>query len=425
MTTRRRFLAGSAAGMAGLGALAAAAPAHADATIVVGSQAFSDGGPSRGLGIKASILALGNLGYFRPDLGRKDALGILDLDSGTWNTVGAATSGGHIAMPVADGGLALISKYGEGIEIKDKALASRKLLKHPDLTILGHGYTSGKSIWVTAERVELAKQDAPRKGPGTEGVLQEVDLETMEFGRQISSGAIHPHDLLPLPNGKVVVSHYGATFAAQKAESTVDRQMFDLEEPCLVVLDIPSGKVEKKITLPKDGAATHLALGGDGRVYVVPLQYDLFAEIDGLETATPTGVILRQDEWKSRRLGLNLPIRAVDLESGTWEDFDLGVSMQRRGQSIAANALTGKVFATFPYSDTLWGFDPKTGQASARRSFDFGIRGIRGVCDIPGTSFIAIAGETEGVVVVDAKSMKVVARYAMPTFWTVHLAARA
>lgn len=416
MTTRRNFL--KASGLAGAAIIAGGRSAAADNVVTAsgdGEAILEQRGPSNGIGIDGRILALGNLGYFRPDLGSKDVLSVLDLKDGTWRALPAGTIGGHLAQPLAGGGAVLMPRNDGAIEIRDSSLSSGRLIKVPGCAFSGHCFERNGELILAAERTT-----------DKAGVLLRVAISTGEVLGETSSGGIHPHDIVAIKDNRIAVSHYGLPLGLQYGEGGgAPRFMFENAKPVVSVVDLKDMRVVKTIAVPGNFAATHLAAGSDGIVWMMPLQYRLLADHAEASGAVPSGITLRQDEWKSLRVAEGLPMVSIDPDSGDMESYDLGWQQQRRGQSIAMDEVSGKVFGAFPYSDTLWVHDRKRQETTAIRAFDLGIHAVRGVASIPGSGMIAICGEWEGVSIVDARSLKLVARYAMSTFWTAHIGVQA
>jgi hypothetical protein len=411
MTSRRNFLKATALG--GLGIAASSAAPSSGARAAEPSSPFNRG-PSAGLGVSARILALGNLASFSPEIGTPDALTVIDLKDGGWTVFPSKTKGGHLAAPLA-GGVISMPRYDGVIEIRDRDFNSWKTIESDEWAFSGHCVENGKEILLAAERTSGDHR----------GELVRVSASSGEILGSVESGGVHPHDMAAIDGGSIAVSHYGLPWSKQVGEGGKGaRLMFEDPAPSLSVIDTGSLKIDRKFTMPAGMAATHIAVGTDGRVWVQPLQYRLFDDVATLSSGVRPGTIARQDEWKSKSLADGLPMLAVDPENGKIKEYDLGDRLQRRGQSVAASREAKRIFAAFPHSDTLWWHDETTGHTGAVRAFDLGIQAIRGVAAIPGTDLIAINGEWEGVVVLDARSLKIAGRYAVPTFWTVHLSAQ-
>ena len=341
----------------------------------------------------------------------------LDLSTGRVKTTPVPINLGHIPVEVGDTRILCVADGGAHSLILDHRT-------HEVVHVLegrsGYDY-SGHAVVVDGRAyVPLRKTDGKRH----EGLLEIVDLKDFKVLETAPTGGYLPHDAKVLPGGKeIVVSHYGH-FGDHFASPP---HYWNIRETSLSILDAKTLKVKRKLIAPIDQALTHFDIGGDGLIYVGLLQYvrmnerglaKLIDELGGNERDLPA---LRPSEYRKQLYGLPSPVLVFDPRKGQLKRLMMAPASQRRNQSVATNRTTGNVFAVFTYSDNVVRIEPRSHRLESISAFDLGLFELRGVCDMPGTPYVAVNGQDRGVAVVDARTLDVVKRFDVALYNTVHL----
>lgn len=333
---------------------------------------------------------------------------ITELDLST----GGARSG---FIPLASAHTLMLSPFGPGLCLPldgseaiwvDSSFAVAGTLVAPGGYLFsGHGVLHTGTHYAF---ISLRRRNA--QSFSDTGRIGIVDLRSKKLIDLFNSGGVRPHDL-DLVGKSLVVSHYGDI----KYERTGITAM-NAREPRLVTLDIETGRVLQVIDAPPNGSLTHLAVGGDGKVCAVPLNYQGFDDAGRREVERLLGdkFEISVAEELEGRIAVPMPILVFDRKTGSYKELRGEPGRQRRAQSVAFHPGSKRFFITYSFSDTLACAD-ETGVRYVS-GFDLGLSFVRGVCAVGNTGLIAVTGEFRGVALVDATSLTVVKRFDVSWF---------
>lgn len=427
---RRTLLYGAfAAGAAGA-ALAMGAPRlwrHEDAHIAENAPA-----------LKGRLLVAGVQGAGYP--GARSVLGNaavscsvitdINLETDKVTTQLIPQSDAHSPMPLPNGRYVCCGQYNDVMIVGNPDLSVRhRILGTEDYMYTGHPQPIPEQGIVVVPMkpkygVDMSAQVRP-------GVLEVYDLETFKKLDVVDSGGGGPHEVRILPGGKTLVaSHYGMMAPVRQ---NYPYEM-DITKSGLSVLDARTLKVKGYYPSGFNAMVPHMDMAPDGTVYAVLAQ---FIPMPGSkvtpESLHKADTVLERHLNRPRdftpnppaffqsRYAVPLPVLKFNPYQGTYQTIFLDPKYHMRGQSVAVNMATGRVFVPYWYSNTLVVVDAD-GTAAPVNGFDIAAYDMRGVCDIPGTPYVAVSGHLEGVSIIDARTLKLVKRYSIPTGNATHLA---
>jgi hypothetical protein len=158
----------------------------------------------------------------------------------------------------------------------------------------GHGiFTPDGALYTTDSNIDSGN-----------GLVTQRDPITLEALAEWPSGGIGPHELLPLPDGRLLIANGGILTLPETGRIKLNRASM---QPTLTVFNPQSGKVDASYTLPdKQLSIRHLAAARDGSIGVA-LQYE------GDESAAP---VLARFHPRDGLALLNAPVVAQNPARG-------------------------------------------------------------------------------------------------------------
>ncbi|MBI1363478.1 MAG: DUF1513 domain-containing protein [Proteobacteria bacterium] len=433
--SRRRLLSLMATtGVAGLLARPLAAKADAEVQAYTGTKAthakissFEDFAPD--VHLTGKLLLSGAHGHKLPNSetmhgGNSTALTVLDLATGETIYIWLPVADGHIPIHLTDGRTMCCGQYQVNTVILDKEFNIIKTLTSPDgLMYTGHPLTDIERgvVYVPLK----SREDA---GDQSLGFIEVFDLKTLEKVDQFPSGGAAPHELRFLPGNKqMAVCHYGEVQGSYGKE-------IQTKNTYLAVIDLETRKVSKQIDNGLSGMLTHMDIGTDGNVYAVLSQFmgylpdgDIESNIHAADSRLKVAMGITRDWPLSRamvddwRYDFPMPILKINTQTEEIKTIYTKPGFHLRCQSVATHQKSQKVFVTAHYSNVLMVQDIATGQTTAYDGKTFGVHDMRGVCEIPGTPYIALAGVTENIVLIDTNDMKMKKFFGVPVYQATHV----
>jgi hypothetical protein len=348
----------------------------------------------------------------------------LDLASGALRHGWTDMADGHIPIHLTDGRIICCGQYTTTTVVMDKNLNEIKRLTSPaGFTYTGHPLADEKR-----GVVYVPLKSTKELGDGSEGRIEVLDIHTLEKKTEYPSGAAAPHELRLLPDGThMAVCHYGEIL-------NFTNQEMQLRNTHLTLINVETRQVVKKIPSGINGMLTHMDIGADGHIYAVLSQfmgYDNIRDVEanirradarlkevlGIDRHWPLSRSM-MDDW---RYDFPMPILRIDPQSGAVQAIYTDPGYHLRCQSVAANTLAHKVFITGHYSNVLMVYDTQTQTTAAFDGEALGVGSMRGVCPIEGTPYIALAGHTENISIIDARDMSLLRQYEMELYRSTHL----
>ncbi len=290
------------------------------------APASDEGGTARAVQRVATAWRLAGSGTAGAGSPSGDHVGIveIDWDAGTLRLLAPTPvpTRGHGLLALADGGFAAVAtRPGRWLLRCD---AQGQVVVHHDIdserparSFDGHVDASADGRWLFTVETD------PASGQGWVSVR---DARTLARVAQFASGGIDPHQMLPAPDGQLMVANGGIPRDASGRKVRLDDMA-----PCLVRLDPASGRVEGRWTLPDARLSLrHMAWSVDAQPL---LGIALQAEHDSAaqRAESPTLAI-----FDGASLGLPCPDAAAggyagDIAAGPGGGFVVSAQKQRLG----------------------------------------------------------------------------------------------
>jgi hypothetical protein len=423
-TTRRDLLLGLGGALAASAATTPVAQATAGAAAAATTpQAQKD------YTLKGRLFALGAMGALHPTGLENElkngfggaVLSDIDMATGSIKQTWLPMHGAHHALPTPTGEIVCIAHHGPvSLVLDEQHRIKHQFVAQERYVYGGHGQPiPEKGIFILPVRHGKAMSVKDT------GHLEIYDLNTFKLLDKVDSGGVHPHEIRMLPGDKeFVVTHYG-----EVAEFNPGNPLeMNIVEPKLTVYSAETLKPVRHYVQNVNAILTHMDIGPEGDVYAVLNQYvrmrtpeDKARLMDVLRAIVGPDVPIQihEDAFRRHRVSIPLPTLKINPHTGAVTEIFVG-NQQNRSQSVATNTLTGTVFATYIYTNTL-AVMPKEGEAFGLNMAKFGIDSIRGVSDIPGTPFIAVGSSYRGLAVIDVRTYELVRYFDMQVFVSPHL----
>ncbi|MHA1571373.1 MAG: DUF1513 domain-containing protein [Alphaproteobacteria bacterium] len=399
---RRQVLTGMGAGLAGVGLAAAAGMGSARARQGGGTILYIPGFDSQNALSGSRPLAedrrLGRAvprGYDGP----LTLLTRVDLDSGHAIRAAFALQGHAVTLAPA-GGVGVFSAIRDRRIIAfDTQSLDLLAVSEPfanDFTGGGHGlFLPESGLLLTTERAPYrAYSGRPENHYGR---LTLRDPATLRVVESHSCHGLHPHDLRLLAGGRLVaVANYGST--PNRNRSSV---VPEIVEPSITVIDVASGKLLEKITVPPQGAETrHLAATSKDDLFVIQV-----AKGEPGAAVTWKQETVERDRLSQRgEVYLPAPLLRIARRNGQALPVAQGdaAAFMRHGLSILYEPAHDQIIATFPGSHSVLVANAASGKITkVLRTDAMGLRYPCGLALHPDGERYIVTGSFENICLFD------------------------
>ncbi|MDR3613461.1 MAG: DUF1513 domain-containing protein [Candidatus Obscuribacterales bacterium] len=461
-TDRRSFLslAGAAVGGVLLGGCGGgSAPGNAKSSAV--EQTTTAIKPN----LNGSLYAFGTDGHLFPGYTGQDhnhvsVLTSIDIKSGKSKQTPLPMGQGHSAMGLGDGRILCVAHHdSKSMLVSDNHKEIASFISPDNYVYGGHGLVLPEhGVFLMCMR---------NKNPKTltdHGRFEIYDLKTLKLVERIDSGGLHPHEIHVIPGtDELIVTHYGDIYTPNPPYA------HHVIEPKLTVYDAKTFKVKRHFVQDYNALLTHMSVSKDGYAYFVLTQYieeagwkksrskhlqaapageEVSMEMSremapkpqesmpGVKTAD---IVLSELEKKMEsitgckrdypipyeaarelKLPVPLPFVRVNTKTGERDVFMTGDGNHLRSQSVGYNTSTDTALGIYYHADTAI-LHRNGGQPEVLSAGEVGLSEMRGVADIPGTSYVGLVAAHRGLVIYDLAKKEVVQRFPYQYFDTVHL----
>ncbi len=312
---------------------------------------------------------------------------------------------GHGVQRIKNGNLVATSHHHNTAALLDEEHTPIKVFNPPE------GYVFGGHSMIFPEKniVIVPVRHANPHSTKDTGRLLVYDATDFKPMGEYDSGGIHPHEIRLLPErDEFVVTHYGDIDGTDP-----EGFYFNVIEPKLSVLDSGNFSTKREYLQPIDAIYTHMDVGKGANVYAVANQYIRYRKKSSRELKKllksynfqPKNAIPRLSSQRNK-MAVPLGVIRVDAITGNREVFLTSNEDFLRSQSIAANPKSGRIFATYSFSNNLIVIDEATKKVTVKSAYDYGFRDIRGVTNIPNTNYVAISDKEQGIVIINATTLE-------------------
>lgn len=394
-----------------------------------GGAATAQPGPDGGIGLSGHVHALGLDPRLFPEYDARggrafSVLTSLDLATGLPRQSLIPIAGGHVTCNLPDNRILCVAHHeSKSVVVDRQHNLLAEIITDPEHVFGGHG------LLQPDRNVILLPQKRKRAlGIADLGSLLVYDARTFRLLDQVETGGIHPHELQPIPGtDELAVTHYGDI----ATEDPVF--MHNVVDPKLSVLDART--LRPKRHYPQRGLkamVTHMRVAEDGWAYLVLTQYIRLQGGDARKAYDTAVSLLEraigrkmtfampQPALTERKLPVPLPMLAIHTQTGESKVINTGDCNHLRSQSVAYSRNAGVAVGVYAQSNTLV-VVPSNGQPTAIRGESIGLRNMRGVTEIPGSTCVAVMGAYRNAVVFDLRRMTTVASYATINYLDTHL----
>ena len=302
--------------------------------------------------------------------------------------------------------LLVVGRYGNKSALVEQDFSGYRLLKTPsDLVFSGHA-----SYWASRGHTLITGHDETSR----QAYILDYDAD-FHLVRKIPVGEGHnPHEMVFLDDSRIVIS---------VGDYNSDNAGFS-------IFDLDKESVESFTPITSRAPANHLALRKDNRVFGA-VRHNLKAAATSSEARQEWGATgIASDDtinWPLEELELRRgavefpsPLVAFDPEKGAAECIMSDINDMRWPQTVMCQEQTQRVFGAYVYSHKLTVIEPD-GSHQNIDAANFNIREPIGLCDISGTSYMAMIGMNHGVSIIDATTMELVQHWPHRLFHASHV----
>jgi hypothetical protein len=350
-------------------------------------------------------------------------LSSLDLADGSLRQTLLDMAGGHITYGLANGSILCVAHHKpKSMVVTKEHDVVAELKTGPDHVFGGHGLVlEDRNLILLPQRRVIARSASDV------GSILVYDATTLRLLDEVQSGGVHPHELHPIPNtDEFAVTHYGDI---HEPHPVFEHNVVDAK---LTILDSRTLKAKRHYPQGEFNAmVTHMRVDKAGWAYLVLTQFIAWPQ--GAKNPYATALselekaIGRRREFavppaalEDQLIPLPLPLLAVHTQTGERKIVDTGDRNHLRSQSVAYCPEADAMVAVYSQSDNLIVVD-RSGAARVVGAGRLGLRDMRGVVGIPGTTSVAIMGSYRDVAIYDIATDVVVARYEARNYQDTHL----
>lgn len=348
----------------------------------------------------------------------------LDLAGGTVRQTLLSMAGGHMTCSLSNGAIMCVAHHEpKSLIVNGEHEVVAELSTGPDHVFGGHA-------WVNEARDLIVLPQRRREARTTSdvGSVLVYDAKTYRLLDQVETGGIHPHELQPIPGtDELAITHYGDV---AENHPVFEHNVIDAK---LTILDARTLKPRRHYPQHEFKAmATHMRVDEAGWAYLVLTQYVSWPRLDTdnayatamaeLERAIgrPVNFDIPRAALEERLLPLPLPLLAVHTRTGKRRIVNAGDGHHLRSQSVAYSRDAQAAVAVYSHSDNLV-ILRRGGEPVIVPAQRLGLRGLRGVVELPGTPLIAVMGSYRNVAVYDLVKDDLVACYDTLNYQDTHL----
>lgn len=418
MITRRDFLKHSAYMVAAI-----------KAGLVV-PQAFASPNISakHGKAIQGKIVAacynLANKGPFYSE-DNETVLSSLDLETGSVVQIPINLKKAHDALQVKDNFLVIPNKHSSKMHVTDLSGRGQDIFTRDNIGLKGHGFFDEQNDVIIVSAADLSE--------GLKGYFVLLDPKSFKVRDIMDLKGNAPHDIQLYDENTFAICNYNIDSLKSKDEVGYGKPPLGGYSE-IALYDRKTLKLVDKIQAYKESLVSHSVMTDNGDLYAIG-----FEEYEDPTVAEWTNEYI-EDKFRSyyaenhpellkqwpdiaqslkihtREAGkksFGLPLLPMKMEAGTREldimKFDN--FHHRRAQSICYVRQTNTVAMSYPHSDSVQLYNATTGQSHDLFEADLNIKEMRGLTEIEGTTYLAIAGTTRGISIIDTRNFKVVNSY--------------
>ena len=335
---------------------------------------------------------------------------------------------GHAAMGALDGRILCVSHHKPVSMMLDSQHAVLAKFVAPE------GYLYGGHGLVMKDRNQfiLPMRNAHPRTLADTGRFEVYDLTTLKKLDQIDSGGIQPHEIhyIPTNPSEMAVTHYGDI--AQDKESLE----FNIIDSKLTIVDSATLKPKRHYSQnDRNAMTTHMRVDKDGWAYIVFTQYIRYDKLQGDTTQDNHDAVraelkrLFNQEWdfpiphvadREKHLAVALPFVRINTPTGETQVINAGMQHHLRSQSVAYNVATNTGIALYHHSNNLVLNQPGK-SPEVITGDELGLKGIRGVTEIPGTTRICVCGTYDDIVVMDLETKNIESHFTTSNYNSTHI----
>lgn len=356
------------------------------------------------------------------------ALARLDLKTGTVTKNYIKMEKPHDVLPVKDNYLVLpnmqnnqpmhFTNFSSG-EGKDVVLDNR-------YTIGGHGFFDQDNNIVV-----VSMRDNERARRGVFAILDPDDHRILDF---VDIKGYSPHDMQLLDDDTLAVCNYNIETGYSADDDTGYLAEARDGYSYLSLYDRKTFQLKEEMPAYNNAMISHATVTKNGDLFAIGFQeyrdptvekwasedlqekfHDFYSqnhpELQSQWPDIAKTSKLHREERSLNRYGLPVLPMHMTAGSNSLKSLHFDNFHHRRAQSICYVKETNMVCMSFPYTDSIKLYDATTNQSYDVFGKDLNLQEMRGICEIEGTPYLAIAGIRRGMTIIDTRTREFVQHF--------------
>lgn len=361
----------------------------------------------------------------------------MDLETGDVDLVPLDLVNAHDALKVKDHYFVLPNAKSAELVISDFSGHSEKLNLGKDgdgRFITGHGFHDEKENTVIVS--------ITNKKNGAKGEFAILDADNYQLIDVIESSGFSPHDIQLFDENTLAVCDYNQV-KGKYSDGWGGAELLN-DQSALSLYDRKTLKLKEKIPAYKNAMISHATVTKGGDLFAIgfnefydpgvetwPAEYieGKFSEFfkDNQPELLPQWPDIAKNLTIARIeksiQGFGIPLLPLKLSSSAHDLEVLNVPHfhHRRAQSICYVEQTNTVCMSFPFSNTLLLYNATTGVSRHVSGKDLNLEEVRGISEVEGTSYLAVAGIRRGITIIDTAAENNIKHYDVEMGRIIHM----
>ncbi len=360
----------------------------------------------------------------------------LDLVTGDVMQIPIEMEKAHDVLKINDNYLVISNGGKPKLRVSDFSGRGQDIELDKNLMFAGHGFHDKEN-----DVIIVSVNDLDKNSQGCFALLDPKDFKLMEL-KYLEGSA--PHDIQLFDNDTFAVCNYNG-YKDKEANEPGFTMGVTNEHSEIALYDRKTFKLKKTMPAYKNAMVSHSIMTDNGELFAIGFQ-----EYDDPDIATWDNEYIEDkfrsyfaenhpelsNQWpeiaqkaKIHRVeksveNFGLPLLPLQMSVGGTNELNvlhLENFHHRRAQSICYVRDTNTVCMSFPNSDSIALFNATTNEYRSITGAELNLKEMRGISEIEGTPYLAIAGIRRGISIVDTRNLKIVNNYDVSMGRIIHM----
>lgn len=349
----------------------------------------------------------------------------LDLETGLSERIPIKMTHAHDVLKVKDKYIVLPNTPDVDMHVSDFSNDTKKINIGDGKAITGHGFYDEEQGIVIVSTKDFSKDQ--------QAGFAILDPDNQRFIDYIHVDGHDPHDIQLYNKDTLAICNYNTKQYNPKNSKNYFSDLND-DKSYISLIDRKTFKLKEKIPAYSNAMVSHATVTRDGDLYAIGFQeYNTALEEswngEYIEEKFHTffknhhpellpqwpdiakNLKIHRVEKSINNFGLPLLPVKLNKQNHSLETLSFPHFHHRRAQSICYVRETNTVCMSYPNSDSVQLYNCTTHKTHDFSGTDLNLKEMRGIAEIEGTSFLAIAGIRRGITIVDTSDNTIVKHF--------------